>query len=540
MNKSELLNSILKGSRNRLRENYFIKNHIDIYHEIILHCSKLADIQFKWKVWHWVNNEPNYILCKCGNRVSTNLNFIDGYRKFCSYKCASNDAELRERSKDTLLQKYGVTHYSQTNEYKNKVKNTNIERYGVDNFSKTDEYLLKSKATYKKKYGVDNYTKTDEYKIKSRQTCLDKYGIDSYTKTDEFKESIKNKSIYKDDKYRIGKFKISNDEYYIEYVDKQVSKFKCDNGLEHTFEISCDNYYGRKHSNNKLCTICNPISSLSSLKEESFYNFIFENYKGEVIRNYRDKFEIDVFLPELLIGFEFNGIYFHSDKFKEKDYHISKTNFFEKKSIKIIHIWEDDWIYKCAIVKSIIINLLGLTKNKIYARNCVVKEVSTLEAKNFFDKNHILGFVKSNIKIGLYYNNELVSCMSFDSFEGRKKMSDSEWNLNRFCNKLETNVIGGASKLFSFFTKTNNVERIISYADKDFSTGDLYYKLGFNLVGDNKSDYKYIIGDRRVHKSRYRKSRLKTELSESCFMQKNNINKIYDCGKLKFEKKFKI
>ena len=188
------------------------------------------------------------------------------------------------------------------------------------------------------------------------------------------------------------------------------------------------------------------------------------------------------------------------------------------------------------IVKSIIINILNITKNKIYARNCLIKNVSTLEAKEFLNKNHILGFVGSNIKIGLYHNGELVSYMSFDTFEGRKKMSPNEWNLNRFCNKLETNVIGGASKLLSHFINNNVINRIISYADKDFSIGNLYYKLGFKLVNDSRCDYKYVVGDKRIHKSRYRKKRLKTELVESHFMEKNNIYKIYDCGKLKFEK----
>ena len=536
MNRIDIIYGIIKGSPNRLREKYFIKNNKAVYDEIILFTKNISDIPFKFKVWHWVNDKPDYILCKCGNRVSTHIKWEDGYRKFCSVKCASNDIELRERAKNTLLHRYGVEHYAQTDEYKNKVKNTTLERYGVDNYSKTDEYLLKSKNTYLDKYGVDNYTKTDEYKIKSKQTCIKKYGVDSYTKTDEYKECVKNKSIYKNDKYREENFKISNDEYYIEYIDNGISKFNCDNGLNHTFEINCDNYYGRKHSNNKLCTICNPISSLSSLKEDTFYNFISENYKGNIIRNYRDQFEIDVYLPDISIGFEFNGIYYHSNKFKEKDYHISKTNFFKQKSIRIIHIWEDDWVYKMDIVKSIIINLLNITKNKIYARNCLIKNVSTLEAKEFLNKNHILGFVGSNIKIGLYHNGELVSYMSFDTFEGRKKMSPNEWNLNRFCNKLETNVIGGASKLLSHFINNNVINRIISYADKDFSIGNLYYKLGFKLVNDSRCDYKYVVGDKRIHKSRYRKKRLKTELVESHFMEKNNIYKIYDCGKLKFEK----
>jgi hypothetical protein len=112
------------------------------------------------------------------------------------------------------------------------------------------------------------------------------------------------------------------------------------------------------------------------------------------------------------------------------------------------------------------------------------------------------------------------------------------WNLNRFCNKLNTNVIGGASKLLNYFIKNYDVKRIVSYADKDWSVGNLYEVLGFINVGGNGPDYKYIVNNQRVHKSRYRKSKLNTNLTESKQMELNNINKIYDCGKLKFEKNF--
>ena len=128
--------------------------------------------------------------------------------------------------------------------------------------------------------------------------------------------------------------------------------------------------------------------------------------------------------------------------------------------------------------------------------------------------------------------------MTFDNLEGRKRMLDNEWNLNRFCNKLDTNVVGGASRLLNYFIKNNNPTRIISYADKDWSQGDLYYKLGFSNINESKEDYKYIVNGKRVHKSRYSKSKLKTNLSESLEMKNKGLYKIWDCGKIKFEMLF--
>ena len=125
--------------------------------------------------------------------------------------------------------------------------------------------------------------------------------------------------------------------------------------------------------------------------------------------------------------------------------------------------------------------------------------------------------------------------MTFNSSEGRKKMELGGYNLNRFCNKCGVNVIGGASKLLSYFIKNYEVKRIVSYADKDWSVGNLYEILGFRHVGGNGPDYKYIVDGCRVHKSRYKKSKLNTTLTESQEMIKRGIYKIYDCGKLKFE-----
>lgn len=89
--------------------------------------------------------------------------------------------------------------------------------------------------------------------------------------------------------------------------------------------------------------------------------------------------------------------------------------------IRVIHIWEDDWTYKQDIVKSQVKNLLGFS-NRIWARKCQIKEVDVKECRLFLEENHIQGFINSNLKIGLYYgDDELISLMTFDKYEGRKR-----------------------------------------------------------------------------------------------------------------------
>lgn len=539
IDKLKIIEDLIDGSPNRLRESYFIKNNTDLYKEIIDYTSNISDIRFPYKVWHWVNNEPDYIRCYCGSRVSEKMNWRDGYKKYCSNKCSSNSEETKEKLKKTSLEKWGVEHYSKTNEYVEKVKKTSLERFGVDNYSKTNEFIEKSKKTFLDKWGVDSFTKTDEYLTKSKQTSLKNWGVEFPIQSDIIKERIKSSNIkkygvshiFENNNYRELNFNISSNPNYISY-ESGLNLFHCDCGGEHTFEIKTDDYYGRLKSNNKLCTVCYPISSSSSIKENMLLNFIKSIYSGEIVSNFRSgRLEIDIYLPELNIGFEFNGIWWHSDRYKDKWYHKKKTDYFKNLGIRIFHIWEDDWVNNEKILKSQIRNWLGLTPNKIFARKCNVIELTN--CNKFLDENHIQGSDRSNIKIGLVYDGQVVSVMTFNKSEGRKKMNDGEWNLSRFCNKLDTNVVGGASKLLKYFINKWKPNRIVSYADKDWSNGGLYLNMGFHLLYETNPDYKYIINDKRIHKSRFRKSNLKTVLTESSYM--SDVPKIWDCGKMKFE-----
>jgi hypothetical protein len=233
--------------------------------------------------------------------------------------------------------------------------------------------------------------------------------------------------------------------------------------------------------------------------------------------------EIDIYLPQLNLGFEFNGVWWHSDQYKEKNFHLNKTKFFREKDIQLVHIWEDDWDMKSDIIKSQISNWLGLS-NRIWDRNCHVKEVNASDSIEFLNKNHIQGGIGSNLKLGLYYKNELISLMTFDNLEGRSRMTPGNWNINRFCNKLGTTVVGGASKIFKYFIKNYPVKRVISYSDRDWSTGGLYEKLNFTKVSESKVDYKYVVGGKRTHKSNFKG--IEKEIP---------YPKIWDCGKIKWE-----
>ena len=116
----EIIEKILDNSSNRLREKYFLKHFESVYYEII----SFSDIEtnFKYKVWHWVNDEPDYIYCYCGNRVSEKMNWLHGYKEYCSNKCSSNSIVVKDKLKTTNLLKYGVDVIQKQMNIKTKLK----------------------------------------------------------------------------------------------------------------------------------------------------------------------------------------------------------------------------------------------------------------------------------------------------------------------------------------------------------------------------------------------------------------------------------
>jgi len=198
---------------------------------------------------------------------------------------------------------------------------------------------------------------------------------------------------------------------------------------------------------------------------------------------------------------------------------------------------------KQEIVKSRILNLLGKTPNKIYARKCEVKEINDNKlVRDFLENNHQQGFVGSQIKLGLFYNNELVSLMIFGSKRKFMKQnnSDNVYEMLRFCNKLNTSVIGGADKLFKYFIKNYQPKEVISYADRSWSQGELYKKLGFEFVSKTPPNYYYVIDGFRKHRFGFRKDKLISDgfdsnKSEHEIMLERKIYRIYDSGSLKFK-----
>ena len=323
---------------------------------------------------------------------------------------------------------------------------------------------------------------------------------------------------------------------YVDYHTKVLVTCK----IHGDFEVTPANHLANHH-----CPKCSCFGP--SKPEIEIFDFINEVISEKVessYRNLKDVGEIDIFIKDKNIGVEFNGLYWHSDQFKDKYYHANKTKLCRNYGISLLQIMEDEWRYKRSVCENIILTRLGMFKS-IYARNCVVEEISYEKAKQFIEEHHMQGDCVSKIRYGLLFDGELVSVMTFG--ENRKSLGskkiNSEYELLRYCNKSGYRVVGGASRLLKHFERNHNPKKITSYANLRWSNGDMYVKLGFEYIGDTEPNYFYVKNGKRYGRFSFRKDILVKQgfdenKTEKEIMSQRGYKRIYDCGSKKFIKTY--
>lgn len=509
----------------KTQEKWLSKNYPELNFEILNYSKKInIDLSFKEKIWFYYNNLNERPKCiTCGSEIKFRNRFDKPYGEFCSLKCINeNKEEMIKRQKKTFNQKYNIDFYPQHKDFIIKRKKTKLRKYGDENYSNIEQ----SKKTRLKKYGNENYNNWDQYKV----TCNRKYGVDNYSNSNNYRNQI------------IKKYKLLYPNLNFANIGKMLVTIICDKCGKES-ELTKQLLYERNKRNYIICTHCNPIGQSNRSGNESeiseFLKSLNINHKCSD-KKILNKQELDIFIPDYNLAIEFNGVYWHNELFLSSDYHLKKTINCIEKNIELIHIFEDEWKYKKEIVKSIIKNKLKKTENSIFGRKCVIKEINSASCKLFLNENHIQGNVNSKIRIGLFYNDELISVMTFS--KGRILMGgkNSEWELTRFCNKIDTNVIGGANKLLNYFLKTYLPIKIISYSDIRLFSGNMYEMLGFKRISQSSPNYWYVINGLRYYRFNFRKSILVKEgfdknKTEREIMFDRKIYRIYDCGHIRWE-----
>lgn len=323
------------------------------------------------------------------------------------------------------------------------------------------------------------------------------------------------------------------------------SKVELNNGIRSKITIICPKHgefqqIAYDHLNEHGCPSCAVIESTG---EKEIYDFICHiigiNNVERKNRSILEGKEIDIFIPNLGVAFEYNGLRWHSEEFgKDKDYHLNKTEECKKRGIKLYQIFEDEYLEHKEIVLNKIRHILSQSNNitKIYGRKCKIHEISKDEAKVFLERNHIQGYGKSTLFLGSFFNEKLIAVMGF-----KKEKEDYFWELTRFASDYDYICCGVGSKMFKCFVNEYNPKKVKSFADRRWTLSEenLYTKMGFKLDEILKPDYRYVSlknSNERIHKFNFRKNTINLKyglpltMTESEMTQQLGYSKIWDCG----------
>lgn len=502
--------SIVKKTGRMTLENYLAKYYNEFFE---LLKEKYSDSKsISEMLYRYFNNIDNVPTCPvCGNKNNF-INFSKGYTSHCSHKCTQNDKEVRDKLNTTVIKIYGENCYHQFYE---KGKITKLEKYGDENYNNTEQL----KKTCLEKYGVDNPMKVLDIQEKSKKTCLKKYGSE-YLFSSDFYNKNRSEHIEKIKQTCLKKY-------------GKDSPMKSEN-VKDKVKTTCFNKYGvlwncmRKEAHNSKNYKSKPNEFFVKLLKENNIEFSREFCLGKYVYDFKVNDILIEINPSATHNINFNP--FSKTKIIDSNYHKEKLLNAKEKGYKCIFVFDWDDPYK-------IVHLLT-NKEKIYARNCVIKEVEKKEVSEFLDKYHLQNSCKGQkICLGLYHKNELIQVMTFGKPRYNKKY---EYELIRLCTKNNIAVIGGSEKLFKYFIDKYNPKSIISYCDISKFTGQVYLNLGFVKEKESNPSCHWVntktnqiinnnillkLGFDKIFGTNYGKNTSNIDL-----MLQHEFVQVYDCG----------
>lgn len=309
----------------------------------------------------------------------------------------------------------------------NKIKNEKCK----DNFIEKAKLIHGDKYDYSKVNYIDNKTKVciicpshGEF-YQTPNSHLSGYGC-TKCKNDKLSQ-IKIKKV---DNFIQDSKKIHGDKYDYSKVEYKGNKTKvCIICPEHgEFWQTPSN-----HLQGHACPICalnkNTFVSNGEIEIRDYIKSISKkdiqcNLKSLIPPN-----EIDIFIPELNIGFEYNGLYWHSKK--DELYHLKKLEKCNEKEIRLYSFFEDEWIYKRDIVKSYI-NEIFDKNEKIHINDLVLRKTNKEYAEKFYENNSLdemlydcnMLLMIESIEVGIISYNEKYFSISIKNYINKNQILD--------------------------------------------------------------------------------------------------------------------
>ena len=423
-------------------------------------------------------------------------------------ECSAQSEVVKEKIKATNLKKYGVEYSFQAEEVRDKIKATSLERYGVDNPSKSDVIKNRIVESNRKNLGVDYPMQSKDVMDKSRATSFEKYGTEYPNQSEIVKSKIDASTL---EHYGVNRA-CKLDEFKQKIVDTNRERY----GVDYTCLIYSGKLKGNDSSYNRSFAELLDINNITYEREFLLQKYSYDFKVGNTL------IEID---PTATHNTYFSP---YGGNRIDVNYHRDKTKLAKDNGYSVIHIFEWDDINK----------VMQLLKNRvtIYARKCEVRMVSEVDTGNYLDTYHLQGTCRGQkIRLGLYYNNQLVSLMTFGKSRFNK---NCEYELLRYC--ASHNVVGGAEKLFKYFVDTYKPNSVVSYCDTSKFSGKVYDTLSFEFIKTNKPrKHWYSMKERRHitdglllsqgYDRLFKESHGKGTSNEELILARGYLP-VYDCG----------
>lgn len=287
------------------------------------------------------------------------------------------------------------------------------------------------------------------------------------------------------------------------------------------------------------CPACSAGNYVSK-PEKELVEFIRENYQGEIRTSVRDLIspqELDIYLPEHNLAIEYCGLYWHSEKAgKNQMYHANKHDECKKKGIRLITIFEDEWVEKTTIVKSTLRHFLGNSPKGIAGRKTEIKQITWDIARAFIDAHHLLGSgTPATYCFGAYYGDTLCGVMTFGS-PTNEQGEAYVIEMKRYATDGNNNP-GVASKMFKHAIQELNLTKVRAFVDRRWFTGTFKAISGFTEVDVTKPSLWWTDFKTRYHRRKFSHIRSpgNGKTKSEYLYETERVSRIWDCGKYVME-----
>lgn len=275
--------------------------------------------------------DGNFVFCGKANTCLCNKQQVSKNIKEIKSKRSKEDIEKENKKREQTIFEKSNGEYTNNGQSKD-AKQKHFEFY--NDVEKVKNQTLKQQKTMFERYGSNNSMKVDIFKVKVKETCLKKYNVDNYKQSHISKENL-----------NILQSKKLLEKIYSIYGAKETSKIL---GVDVSLI-------------NRKVKFFNIRKNIKYQNESQIFDFLMNTGISNIQLNSRsiiNNFELDLFLPDYNVAIEHNGMYWHSTKFKDKNYHLNKMKLCNDKNISLFQINEYEWNTNSELIKSRIENFI--------------------------------------------------------------------------------------------------------------------------------------------------------------------------------------